>query len=382
MFHRRVRCVVSGLMVVGVLLGAVSLTRAAEDSGKNVIYIGWDGAQCAHVKEMLAAGELPVLAALAKEGAMVDIDVVTGATDTKAGWSQIATGYAPEKSGVYSNGRYQPIPEGYSIFERVEKALGPENVATVAFIGKKGHVDGDAPEKVPYEQWLKKQKRQKKIDQAKPGLGDLVPGGRIVEENGQKSVEIPGKPWYITRQHMDIWVNGLLENEKVGTMAIEELGKRKDHRFLFFVHFAEPDHSGHKHGENSQEYSDALKLDDLWTGKIISELKELGVYDKTLVYVVVDHGFNEGQSGHSYAPWVFLATNDKLVNRDGVREDIAPTILKRFGIDLASLDPPLDGIALDEPAPLRKAPTEKPGQTQKKPSAKPRAKARAKAAKG
>jgi len=354
-------------------LGAAS---AAEDSGKNVIYIGWDGAQRDHVKELLAAGELPVLAGLAQEGAMVDIDVVTGATDTKAGWSQIATGYAPDKSGVYSNSRYQPIPDGYSIFERVEKTLGPDNIDTVAIIGKKGHVDGDPPQKVPYEQFEKQQRRQKKIDAAKPGLGNLVPGGKIVEEDGKKFIETPGKPWYLTRQHMDLWVNGLLENEKVGNMAIEELEKRQGHRFLFFVHFAEPDHAGHKHGENSQEYSDALKLDDLWTGKIIAKLKQLGVYDNTLVYVVVDHGFNEGQSGHSYAPWVFLASNDKQVTRNGTREDIAPTILKRFGVELTKLDPPLDGIALDEPAPERKAPPTKAGQPKKR-AAKPRAKAKA-----
>jgi hypothetical protein len=365
--------VLAGLVVGSAFFLALGPARAAEDSGKNVIYIGWDGAQRDHVKELLAAGELPVLAALAKEGTMVDIDVVIGATDTKAGWSQIATGYAPEKSGVYSNGRYQPIPEGYSIFERVEKALGPDKVDTLAVIGKKGHVDGDPPQRVPYEQFEKRQERQKKVDAAKPGLGNLVPGGKVVEEDGKKFIETPGKPWYITRQHMDLWVNGLSENEKVGTMALDELEKRKGHRFLFFVHFAEPDHAGHKHGENSQEYSDALKLDDLWTGKIIAKLKELGVYENTLVYVVVDHGFNEGQSGHSYAPWVFLATNDKAVNRDGAREDIAPTILKRFGIDLAKLDPPLDGIALDEPAPERKAPAEKAGQPKKESSDKPRA---------
>jgi hypothetical protein len=182
MFQRRKWCVLARLVVICIVLGALSRTHAAEDSGKNVIYIGWDGAQRDHVKELLVTGELPVLAALSKEGTMVDIDVVTGATDTKAGWSQIATGYAPEKSGVYSNGRYQPIPEGYSIFERVEKALGPDGVDTVAIIGKEGHVDGDPPQKIPYEQWVKKQQRQKKIDQAKPGLGNLVPGGTIVEE--------------------------------------------------------------------------------------------------------------------------------------------------------------------------------------------------------
>jgi hypothetical protein len=353
----RLRLALAFGVVVVLLLGAAAVQ--AEEATKNVILIGWDGAQRDHVNEMLARHELPTLAALAKDGTMVDIDVVTGATDTKAGWTQILTGYRPRTTGVFNNARFRPIPIGYTIFERVEEHFGPENVETRAIVGKKGHVDADPPTRIPYEKWLKRQARQQKIDQQKPGLGN-IPGGRVVEENGVKYVVAPGKPYFHTKDHMDMFVNGLLENEKVGTMALENLEQCKDKRFLFFVHFAEPDHSGHAHGENSQEYSDALKLDDEWTGKIIAKLKELGLYDKTLVYVVVDHGFNEGTKGHSYAPYVFLATNDKKVNRAGVREDIAPTVLKRFGLDLSKIAPPLDGIPLDEPAPVRKAPAKKP----------------------
>jgi len=46
---------------------------------------------------------------------------------------------------------------------------------------------------------------------------------------------------------------------------------------------------------------------------------------------------------------VFLATNDKHITRPGRRQDIAPTILKRFGLNLAQIKPPLDVIPLDEP---------------------------------
>jgi hypothetical protein len=278
---------------------------------------------------------------------------------------------------VYSNRKFEPIPVGYTIFEHMEKALGADNVETRAMIGKKGHVDVDGPTKVPYEKWLKREARQKKVDKAKPGLGNLA-GGKIVEENGQKYVVTPGKPYYNTKDHMDMFVNGLIENEKVGDMALKNLEECKDKRFLFFVHFAEPDHSGHKHGENSQEYSDALKSDDAWTGKIITKLKELGIYDKTLVYVVVDHGFNEGQSGHSYAPYVFVSTNGKQVTRKaGGREDIAPTVLKRFGIELAKIEPKLDGFPLDEAAPARLAPAEKPSGTEEKTAPAKRTKAQA-----
>jgi arylsulfatase A-like enzyme len=165
---------------------------------------------------------------------------------------------------------------------------------------------------------------------------------------------------------MDLFVNGLEKNDRVGNRALAELEKRKDHRFFFFIHFAEPDHLGHRYGENSQEYTDGIKSDDEWTGRIIAKLKELGIYDRTLIYITADHGFNEGERGHGYAPYVFLATNDRGVNRNGNRMDIAPTILKRFGVDLSTCQPALDGVPLDQPAPERKAPAQPPAGKAKK----------------
>jgi len=140
--------------------------------------------------------------------------------------------------------------------------------------------------------------------------------------------------------------------------------QKKDKPFFFFVHFAEVDHSGHKHGENSKEYNDALISNDTWTGKIIAKLRELGLYDKTLVYVTSDHGFDEDKGSHKYAPYVFLGTNDPMVKRAGMRQDVAPTILARFGIDLSKFKPPLDGEPLAQPAtkPVLKAPEKKGGK--------------------
>ena len=85
-------------LAVFVLLLAAAVARG-DQPPYNVVLIGWDGAQRDHVKECLARGELPALKALADEGAMVDIDII-GATDTKAGWTQILTGYNPEVTGV------------------------------------------------------------------------------------------------------------------------------------------------------------------------------------------------------------------------------------------------------------------------------------------
>jgi hypothetical protein len=313
---------------------------------KNVILIGWDGAQRNHLNEMISHNELPNFSALCREGKKVDIDVTDGATDTKAGWSQILSGCKAETTGVYNNNRYQPIPKGYTIFERLEKYFGADNIATIAVIGKSGHVDAGAPQKIPYEKWQKRNERQKTQNTKKPNKSNLQ-GGRIIEENGSKFVLIPGKPYYNAKEAIDLFVNGLIQNDVVGKRVLQEIEKNKERRFFMFVHFAEPDRAGHKFGENSKEYSDGIKSDDEWTGKIISKLKELNLYNNTLVYVTADHGFDEGKTSHRYAPYVFLGTNDLCIIRNGDRMDIAPTILKRFGIDLNKLEPKIDGKSLD-----------------------------------
>jgi hypothetical protein len=350
-----------GLLTLLLILPAQAETLGNEV--KNIVAIGWDGAGRDHTKELLEKGELPNLAALILEGKLLDIDVVSGATDTKAGWTQLLTGYVPEKTGVYNNGRYEPIPEGYTVFERLEKFFGTDGIDTVAVICKRANVDNDAPYRGTFEEWTKlvstrlgKVREKNLAADIAPELAVYREGGRLVEKDGQQIVEIPGKPWYRASKHLDLWVNGLEENEKVAERAIAELEKRKGHRFFFFIHFAQPDHHGHRFGENSQEYTDGIRLDDKYSGWVINKLKALGLYEKTLLYVIADHGFDKDKKSHLYAPFVFAGTNDPTVARgDGTREDIAPTILKKFGLDLSKIEPELDGYPFDMHAPTRKA---------------------------
>ena len=139
------------------LLGFVVLPVQAQDGAKptmakNAILLGWDGAHRDHVKELLKEGKLPNLQQLISEGTLVDVDVKSGATDTKAGWTQILTGYRPEVTGVYNNGRFRDVPAGYSVFERLRAQYGADQIATAAAIGKKGHCgEIDAPFKKPLD---------------------------------------------------------------------------------------------------------------------------------------------------------------------------------------------------------------------------------------
>jgi hypothetical protein len=357
-----------------------------QDAPRNIVLFGWDGAQRAHVQECLERGELPTLKKLGQEGAFVPVDVITGATDTKAGWTQILTGYNPQITGVYSNGRFRDVPEGLSVFERLKKQFGPDTFVCVAVIGKSGHCGEIRP---PFKKRLDEQGQAQEQPKAKkagkrkqaaappgaeqpgakkpaakqPGAGKQ-PEGKVVEENGVKYLVFEGSPYYTMHKVCDVWDYGLMKDEKVGTRALELLEKYKDKPFFFFVHFASVDHDGHREGENSKAYNDALISNDRWTGKIIEKLKELGLYEKTLVYVTADHGFNEDAKGHGYAPYVFLGANDPKVKRAGMRQDITPTILARFGVDLSKLEPKLDGEPLTQPAtkPVLTAPEKKVGE--------------------
>jgi hypothetical protein len=349
---------VSFLCTVAVWAALAAPVGAAVEKTRNAILIGWDGAQREHVEQCLSRKELPNLQRLIDQGKYVRIDI-EGVTDTKAGWSQILTGYYPQVTGVYSNSRYQPVPKGLSLFERLEKQFGADNFVTVAVIGKKQHCgEIDPPRKIRVDE---ETQPAGKNGQAQPGAnsnrakGEVQPGagpasrGRIVEENGVKYRVIPGSPYYEMYTALEVWEFGLMEDQKVGTRALELLEKYKDKPFFFFVHFASVDHKGHQYGENSQEYNEALISNDLWTGKIMDKVKSLGLADKTQFYVTADHGFNEDAKVHKSAPHVFLATNNKAVSRDGRRQDVAPTILEAFGVNLAALQPALDGISLTRP---------------------------------
>jgi len=379
---------VTTCLVVAVVVAVPLWAQGASRDGppQNIVLFGWDGAQRAHVQECLKRDELPTLKKLSEEGGLVDSDVVNGATDTKAGWSQILTGYNPEVTGVYSNGRYRDIPEGLSIFERLKKEFGAETFVCVAVIGKSGHCGEIKPpsktrldeEGKPVAEAKPKAAGKAKKAAKQPGAGKQGQG-KIVEENGVKYRVFEGSPYYTMHKSCEVWDYGLMKDEKVGTRAMELLEKYKAKPFFFFVHFAEVDHSGHKGGENSKEYNDALISNDTWTGKILDKLRELGLYDKTLVYVTADHGFDEDGKGHGYAPYVFVGTNDPKVKRAGMRQDVAPTILDRFGLELGKLQPALDGEPLTKPAtkPVLTAPEKKAG---KAPRPKKKAEAAAKQA--
>jgi hypothetical protein len=311
----------------------------------NIILIGWDGAQRGHLLEMLEKGELPHLAALRREGRLIPTSVTTGKTQTKPGWSEILTGYSAVKLGIISNRDYQPIPSGYTIFDRIENHWGAENVATMFIGGKINNIGNQGP----HEICLNCEARDAGT-RAKTGWwkkDDVSTRVKTSDGEPQRWGPREGEPYFHTAQGVDHYLTGLGPAEKVGEAVLADLQAYQDRRFFAFFHFEEPDEQGHIYGENSPEYSEALKTTDQWLGRIMDKLRELGIYEKTLIMVTSDHGMDENGNEHRRAPRMVLVTNSHRSLRDeGDRKDVAPTILDAWGIDWNSCVPPLDGQSL------------------------------------
>ncbi len=330
------------LLFIAFCSPGVLAAQPEERQPKNTLLIGWDGAQRNHLKEMLSQKELPNLQALIDEGDLVFTQVTTGKTQTKPGWSEILTGYSAIRLNITDNKNYVPIPAGYTVFERLQAYFGKKNIVTVFIGGKTNNIGARGPHEICISLPGRNPVTRKKTfywDREKCVVPDKKNGDNVW-------VYREGEPYFHVKKTLNLYLTQLGKADIVGKKCVWLLKKYRQQPFFMFFHFEEPDEQGHTYGENSPEYSDALKRDDYWLGVIVATLKELGLYEKTTIFVTSDHGMDEGGFEHKDAPEMFLATNSKRPLEDGDRKDITPTILEDYGIDLKSIDPPLDGKPL------------------------------------
>ncbi len=292
--------------------GFFYLNASSMKEVKNVILIGWDGVQRNHLFELLNAGRLPNLQSFINAGIIVNVTVSDHRTDTKSGWTQILTGYRWWKTGVYNNGYwFHSIPLGYTIHERVESYFGKDKVATAFVNGKLDHME------------------------VQNGSGSAATGLYTHEAIFSN---VPSR--------VDFCNVGARNAGVCGPLMLQFLANNSKNHFFAFFHFSDPDSAGHNGGENSPLYEDAIIRCDNWTGQILNKLSDLNITQNTLVYITADHGFDEGGTQHNNAPFIYLASNDKRVNRDGDQVDVAPTVYYGLGMWENNFMPSLDGYPL------------------------------------
>lgn len=116
------------------------------------------------------------------------------------------------------------------------------------------------------------------------------------------------------------------------------LTEKKPH--LTFVHLDHQDHAGHSQGYRSDDYVKSLERSDSILGIYFDALKKADLFDKTVLFIVSDHGgINTGHGG----PHADEMTVPLFVFGPGVKKgyqiehptfnyDVAPTIEWLFGI--------------------------------------------------
>lgn len=140
--------------------------------------------------------------------------------------------------------------------------------------------------------------------------------------------------------------------QEASRFAIDWLTENKDERFFLFLHYFDP----HLEYEPPEPFATRFK-DDLYAGevaytdycigKVIERLKELRIYDSTLIIVTGDHGEmlgEHGEDGHCYfiyqsaikVPLIFRLpgqTRPRKVETIVSLIDIVPTICSLLGIE-------------------------------------------------
>jgi len=136
-------------------------------------------------------------------------------------------------------------------------------------------------------------------------------------------------------------------------VALDWLEKNKDKRFFFFLHYFDP-HTSYSPPEPfasrfaSSPYAGEIAYTDHNIGQVVDKLKELGIYDSTLIIIAGDHGEllgEHGESAHAYfiyqgaikVPLIFkLPAHNKPVRIQSIAGliDIVPTVCSLLNIQV------------------------------------------------
>lgn len=303
------------LTAIIVIAPVSPILSSPQISDTSILLICWDGVKRDHLFSLISQGRVPNAARLVSEGGIVNMTVEGHATETTPGHVEMLTGYPSNVTGAYTNLDYSVIPANLTVFERLEARFGAEGIVTVMLTGK--------PLVVEY----------------------ITDPSQYEVFNWTMNAS---HPFYNARSSVDFLDLNRANASVVGAKALDYIEDSKGERSFIFIHFREPDYAGHNSGENSAEYDEAIVECDRWLGTLVAALESLGTYDETVIYVTTDHGFDEGGYGHSYAPDIWLLTNDPDIDTSMAAHqgDLVPTAFAKFGIDPASFSPVLPGKPL------------------------------------
>ncbi len=280
------------LLLTGLILytGIDLQARTSKKSAPHVLVIGLDGLG-SHGFQL---AKTPHMDALMKNGSFSLAARTVIPSSSGAAWSSMITGATVERHGIgynswtVDNKLLEPVfKDGYDMFPTIFGETRKH---------KPGAVIGAIYHWSSFGNFIEK------------GACDLSISAGSEDETTQKACE------FLASKHPD----------------------------LAFIHLDNIDHGGHHGGYRSEEYGKSIEKADSLVGVIMSSLKESGMLEQTVVFIIADHGgFEKGHGGiHADEMIVPLIISGKGVKKGYEIKhpvftcDLAPTIAWLFGFKL------------------------------------------------
>jgi len=240
---------------------------------RHVVIISIDGFAAYALKDDQLP--LPTFRRLARDGAVADAMEPVNPTVTWPNHTSIITGVTPAKHMVLYNGLAVRGAEGAPL--KVEPWVDKPELVRAPTLYDAAHAAGLSTAEVD---WVAIH-NAKSITHAFPEVPrltdpivrEMVSSGTVTEDNvrsfNKGSIVWRDEIWTLAGQHI--------------------IEKHKPNLLLF--HLLTTDSSQHRYGASSLAAHGALALADAKVQRLLDSLKRAGIYERTTIFIVSDHGF-------------------------------------------------------------------------------------------
>ena len=254
-------------------LGLASVLLAQPARDRHVVIVSIDGLAAYSLNDQSVP--LPNLRALAKAGASASAMTVVNPSVTWPNHTSMVTGVTPAKHGMLYNGL--PVRSGPGQPLKVEPWRDKSELVLAPTLYDIAHQAGLTTAEVDWVAILNARTITWTFPEV-PRMTDsivkeMIAAGTIAEADIRNFSKM-----------------NIVYRDEVWTQAAEHIIKRHKPNILLW-HLLTTDSSQHRYGARSLPGNTALALADAKVGRLIDALKSAGIWEKTTMFIVSDHGF-------------------------------------------------------------------------------------------
>ena len=254
-------------------LGLASVLLAQPARDRHVVIVSIDGLAAYSLNDKSVP--LPNLRALAQAGASASAMTVVNPSVTWPNHTSIVTGVTPAKHGMLYNGL--PVRSGPGQPLKVEPWRDKEELVLVPTLYDLAHKAGLTTAEVDWVAVLNA-----------PTITWTFPEQPRMTDTIVKEMIAAGTVSEVDIRNFSKM--NIVFRDEVWTQAGEHIIKRHKPNILLW-HLLTTDSTQHRYGARSLAGNAALALADAKVGRLIEALKAAGIWEKTTIFIVSDHGF-------------------------------------------------------------------------------------------